>query len=146
MKIVLSGVLALAIFTGATGNGGPVKDTWTGLFTWRDELSRARSEVADLRNGRGFAAPGWLTDYAKSICVHNADYIATHTDPALGLTVEQVQAQFETMRARGLDCSAVRYLGSVNGLQFVYVLKLGQKEIWYIFTISEDGRSVVNVE
>ena len=123
-----------------------MKDTWTTVFTWRDELGKARSEIADLRNGRGFAAPGWLTDYAKSICVHNADYIATHSDPALGLTVEQVQAQFATMDARGIECTAVRYLGSVNGQQFVYVLKQGPKEVWYVLTISEDGNSVVNVE
>jgi hypothetical protein len=146
MKLVLSGVLALAVLTGATGNGEPVKDTWTTMFTWRDELGKARAEVAELRNGRGFAAPGWLTDYAKSICTRNADYVASHSHPSLGLTVDQIQAQFATMEARGIECTAVRYLGSVNGQQFVFVLKQGTKEVWYVFTISDDGNSVVNVE
>jgi hypothetical protein len=146
MKLVLSGFLALAVFTGATGTTGPLKDEWRNIFVSRDELTKAHAEVADLRNGRGFAAPDWLTDYAKAICVHNAEYVESHTDPSLGMTREQVQAQFDTMHARGLDCTAVRYLGSVNGTQFIYVLRQGPKEVWYVFTLSDDGLAVVNVE
>ena len=99
-----------------------------------------------LRQGRGAAAPAWLTQYANAICSHDAEYVETHTDAALGMTLDEVTTQFDTMHARGQDCTAVRYLGSVNEKQFIYVLKQGPKEVWYVFTLSDDGASVVNVE
>ncbi|TMG69792.1 MAG: hypothetical protein E6H81_09435 [Chloroflexi bacterium] len=146
MKILVSGFLALAVFTGATGNAGPLKDSFTSLFGWRDELAKARSEIADLRNGRGAAAPGWLDQYAKAVCTHDADFVAAHTDESLGMTLDDVNVQFETMHAHGLDCTGVRYLGSVGQDAFVYVLHQGPKDVWYVFTVSPQGTSVVNVQ
>jgi hypothetical protein len=146
MKILLSGVLALAVFTGATGNVGPLKDSFTSLFSWKDELARARGEIAELRNGRGAAAPQWLDQYAKAVCSHDADFVTSHTDVSLGMSLDEVNLQFETMHERGLDCTGVRYLGSVGQVEFVYVLRQGPKDVWYVFTISPQGTSVVNVQ
>jgi len=143
--LLLPAVLALAVLTGASGPG-PLKDNLGSIFASRDELARGRAEIADLRQGRGAAAPAWLTQYANAICSHDAEYVETHTDAALGMTLDEVTTQFDTMHARGQDCTAVRYLGSVNEKQFIYVLKQGPKEVWYVFTLSDDGASVVNVE
>jgi hypothetical protein len=146
MKLLLSAVLALAVFTGATGNGSAWKDSFSSLFSWRDELAKARTEIAELRNGRGAAAPAWLDQYAKAVCSHDADFVAAHTDESLGMTLDDVNVQFETMHARGLDCTGVRYLGSVGGDGFVYVLHQGPKDVWYVFTVNTEGTSVVNVQ
>src|SRR6266513_1486834 len=75
-----------------------------------DAIGRGRAEIADLRQGRGAAAPAWLTQYANAICSHDAEYVETHTDAALGMTLDEVTTQFDTMHARGQDCTAVRYL------------------------------------
>jgi len=145
MKLLAIPLLALAVLTGASGSG-PLKDNLTGLFSWRDELARDRAEIADLRQGRGATAPSWVVSYANAICEHNAVFVHEHTDAALGMTLEQVTTQFDTMHSQGLDCSSVRYLGSVNENKYVFVLRQGKKDVWYIFTLSDDGASVVNVE
>ena len=146
MKILLSSVLALAVFTGATGNVGPLKDSFASLFSWRDELAKARGEIAELRNGRGATAPQWLDKYASAVCSHDADFVTSHTDESLGMSLDEVTTQFEAMHAHGLDCTGVRYLGSVGDDQFVYVLHQGPKDVWYVFTVGPQHTSVVNVQ
>lgn len=146
VKLLLSGLIALTVFTGATGATGPLKDSFSSLFSWRDELAKARTEIADLRSGRGAAAPKWLNDYANAVCGHDADYVVAHTDSSLGMSLDDVKSQFDTMHARGLDCTSVRYLGSVGNDEFVFVLRQGPKDVWYVFTVSAEGTSVVNVQ
>jgi len=46
--------------------------------------------------------------------------------------MEDIQAQFQRMHENGLDCTSVRYLGSVGQSQFVFVLRHGQKDVWYV--------------
>jgi hypothetical protein len=146
VKILASGVAALLLFAGASGTTGPLKDSLGSLLSWRDEMSRARTEIADLRHGRGATAPAWVNEYAKAICQHDAEFVASHTDQSLGMTLDEVKAQFDNMHAHGLDCTSVRYLGAVDRNEFVYALRQGPKEIWYVFTISPDGASVVRVD
>ena len=50
------------------------------------------------------------------------------------------------MHDNGLDCTSVRYLGSVGDSQFVFVLHHGAKDVWYVFTLSEDRKSIAKVE
>ena|SRR2546423_10527925 len=145
MKLLAIPLLALAVLTGASGPG-PLKDNLTGMFSWRDELARNRTEIADLRHGRGAAAPSWVVSYANAVCDHNAVFVHEHTDTSLGMTLEDVTTQFDTMHSRGLDCTAVRYLGSVNENKFIFVLRQGQNDVWYVFTVGDDGASVINVE
>jgi hypothetical protein len=145
MKLLLLGTLGLALFTGASGTTGPLKDGVGNVFTWPSELARSRAEIADLRNGRGAAAPRIAADFAKAICSHDAAYVMAHTDPTLGMTMDQVGTQFDTMHTRGLDCTGVRYLGSVNATEFVFALRQGPKEMWYVIGLSDDGSLVVSL-
>ena len=96
----------LALLTGA--GSGPLKDSLPSLFTARDELARARGEIADLRYGRGAAAPEWVGKYADALCKADVGFVTEHTDAALGVTADDVAAQFARMHDNGLDCSAVR--------------------------------------
>jgi hypothetical protein len=145
MKLLLTAVLGLAVLTGASGPG-PLKDSMGNLFTFRDDLAKMRGEVADLRYGRGAAAPGWVAKYAGALCSADSSYVVQHTDAALGVTKEDIDAQFQRLHDNGLDCSGVRYLGSVGETQFVFVLHHGQKDVWYILTLSEDRQTIAKVE
>lgn len=145
VKVVLSGLLGLAALTGASGPG-PLKDELPVILGARAELGRMRLELAELRNGRGAAAPDWVADYARAICSADARYIIEHTDASLGATEASVTAQFDFMRANGLDCTGVRYLGSVGTDQFLFVLHQGERDVWYLLTLSEDGRTIAKVE
>jgi hypothetical protein len=116
------------------------------IFTFRDEMARMRGEVAELRYGRGSAAPAWVAKYAGALCSADSSYVVQHTDAALGVTKEDIDAQFQRMHENGLDCTSVRYLGSVGQSQFVFVLHHGQKDVWYVFTLSEDGQAIAKVE
>ena len=145
MKLLLVPVaMVLALLTGA--GSGPLKDSLPSLFTARDELARARGEIADLRYGRGAAAPEWVGKYADALCKADVGFVTEHTDAALGVTADDVEAQFARMHDNGLDCSGVRYLGSVGDRQFVYALRQGNRENWYVFTLSEGGQTVAKVE
>ena len=145
MKLLISAVLGLILLTGASGPG-PIKDSMGNFFTSKDETALMRGEIADLRHGRGSAAPGWVTQYATALCAGNSAYIVERTDAALEVTQEDIDAQFQRMHDNGLDCTSVRYLGSVGDGQFVFVLHHGQKDVWYVFTLSEDGQTVAKVE
>jgi hypothetical protein len=145
MKVLIPAVLALALLTGASGPG-PLKDSIASLFTFRDEMARMRGEVALLRYGRGSGAPAWVAEYARALCAADSAYIVERTDAALGVTVEDVDTQFARMHADGLDCTSVRYLGSVGDNQFVFVLHHGTKDAWYVLTLSENGETVARVE
>ncbi len=145
VKLLLSGIVGLIVLTGASGPG-QLKDSVGTIFTFRDEMAKMRGEIADLRYGRGAGAPGLVTQYADALCASDSDFVATHTDPALGVTVADIAAQFQRMHDSGLDCSGVRYLGSVGADQFVFVLEHGRKDIWYILTVSPDGRTIAKVE
>jgi hypothetical protein len=145
MKLLLPAVLGLVLLTGASGPG-PLKDELPGLFTYREEMARMRLEIAELRNGRGAAAPAWVADYAGALCTSDARYVVEHTDPALGMTEADIEAQFTRMHENGLKCSGVRYLGSVGPDKFVFVLNHGAKDIWYLLTLSDDGRTIAKVE
>ena len=145
VKLLLVPVaMFIALLTGA--GTGPLKDSLPSLFTGRDELARARSEIADLRYGRGAAAPEWVGKYADALCNSDVAFVTQHTDAALGVTADDIAAQFQRMHDNGLDCSGVRYLGAVGDRQFVYVLRQGNRENWYVFTVSEDGQTVAKVE
>src|SRR5436189_6431468 len=117
MKLLIPGVLGLALLTGASGPG-PLKDSMGNFFANRDELARMRGEVADLRHGRGSAAPTWVAQYATALCSADSDFLVQRTDAALGVTKEDIEAQFRRMHDNGLDCTGVRYLGSVGQTQF----------------------------
>jgi hypothetical protein len=145
MKILIPAVLGLAVLTGASGPG-PLKDSMGNLFTSRDEMAQMRGEVADLRHGRGSAAPAWVTKFAGALCSGDSAYVAERTDAALAVTQEDIDAQFQRMHDNGLDCTSVRYLGSVGDSQFVFVLHHGAKDVWYVFTLSEDGQAIAKVE
>jgi hypothetical protein len=145
MKVLIPAVLALALLTGASGPG-PLKDSMGSLFTFRDEMAQMRREVADLRHGRGSGAPGWVAEYARALCAADSAYIVERSDAALGVTAEDIDAQFARMHADGLDCTSVRYLGSVGANQFVFVLRHGAKDVWYVLTLSEDGETVARVD
>jgi hypothetical protein len=145
MKLMLSAVFGLVLLTGASGPG-PLKDSMGNIFTFRDEMARMRGEVAELRYGRGSAAPAWVAKYAGALCSADSSYVVQHTDAALGVTKEDIDAQFQRMHENGLDCTSVRYLGSVGQSQFVFVLHHGQKDVWYVFTLSEDGQAIAKVE
>jgi hypothetical protein len=145
MKLLLSGVFGLVLLTGASGPG-PLKDSMGTLFTSRDEMALMRGEVAELRHGRGSAAPSWVNQFAGALCSANAAYIVERSDPALGVTAEDIDLQFRRMHDNGLACTSVRYLGSVGQSQFVFVLRHGPKDVWYVLTLSEDGQSIMKVE
>jgi hypothetical protein len=145
VKLLLSGVFGLVLLTGMSGPG-PLKDSMGTIFTFRDEMAKMRGEIADLRYGRGAGAPGWVTQYADALCASDSGFVVAHTDPALGMTVPDIQAQFQRMHDSGLDCSGVRYLGSVGSDQFVFVLHHGPKDVWYVLTVAPDGRTIAKVE
>jgi hypothetical protein len=145
MKLIIPAVLGLVLLTGASGPG-PLKDSMGDLFTFRGEIAKLRTEVADLRHGRGSGAPALVATYAAALCSADSVYVAGHTDPALGVTEEDVDAQFKKMHDNDLDCTSVRYLGSVGDNQFVFVLHHGQRDIWYVLTVSEDGQTIAKVE
>jgi hypothetical protein len=142
--LLLPVVMFLALLTGA--GAGPLKDSLPTLFTARDELARARSEIADLRYGRGATAPEWVGKYADALCTSDVAFVTEHTAAALGVTADDVAAQFQRMHDNGLDCTSVRYLGSVGVDQFVFVLHHGPKDVWYVLTLSENGQTIAKVE
>lgn len=109
-------------------------------------MARMRGEVAELRHGRGSGAPALVAKYADALCRSDTAYVTQHTDAALGITEEDVEAQFQKMRDNGLDCTSVRYLGSVGDDRFVFVLEHGPRDIWYVLTLSADGRAIAKVE
>jgi hypothetical protein len=145
MKILLSGVFGLVLLTGASGPG-PLKDSMGSLFNNRDEMARMRSEVAELRQGRGSAAPAWVNKYASALCAADSAYLIERTSTDLQVTQAEIDAQFQRLHDNGLDCTSVRYLGSVGQSQFVYVLRQGPKDVWYVLTLSEDGETIAKVE
>jgi hypothetical protein len=87
-----------------------------------------------------------VNEYAGALCSADAAYLVERTDAALGVTKEDLDAQFQQMHENGLDCTSVRYLGSVGESQFVFVLHHGQKDAWYVLTLSEDGQTIAKVE
>jgi hypothetical protein len=145
MKLLIPAVLGLVVLTGASGPG-PLKDSMGNFFTFREEMAQMRGEVADLRHGRGSAAPAWVAKYASALCSVDSAYIVERTDASLGITAEDIDAQFQRMHENGQDCTSVRYLGSVGETQFVFVLRHGAKDVWYVLTLSEDGQSIAKVE
>jgi hypothetical protein len=145
MKLIITGVFGLVLLTGASGPG-PLKDSMGDLFTFRDEMAHMRGQVADLRHGRGSAAPAWVASYASALCSADSSFVVQHTDQALGVTLADIDAQFQRMHDSGMDCTGVRYLGSVGDNQFVFVLHHGPKEVWYLLTLSEDGQTIAKVE
>ena len=145
MKLLFTAAFGLVLLTGASGPG-PLKDSMGNLFTYRDEMAQMRGEVADLRHGRGSAAPAWVNKFAGALCSANSAFIVERTDAALGVTKEDIDAQFQRMHDNGLDCTSVRYLGSVGDSQFVFVLHHGPKDVWYVLTLSEDGQTIAKVE
>lgn len=145
MKLLIPAVFGLVLLTGASGPG-PLKDSMGNLFTNRDEMAQMRGEVADLRHGRGSAAPAWVNQYAGALCSANSAFILGRTDAALGVTEQDLEAQFQRMHDNGLECTSVRYLGSVGESQFVFVLRHGPKDVWYVLTLSEDGQAIAKVE
>jgi hypothetical protein len=145
VKLIIPAFFGLVLLTGASGPG-PLKDSLGTFLTFRDEIAAMRGEVADLRYGRGSAAPAWVAKYAGALCAGDSSFVAQHTDPALGVTPADVTAQFQRMHDNGLDCTGVRYLGSVGKSQFVFVLHHGPKDVWYVLTLSEDGTTIAKVE
>ena len=145
MKLIIPAVFGLLLLTGASGPG-PLKDSMGSLLTFREEMAQLRGEVADLRHGRGSAPPAWVAKYAGALCSSDSAYVAQHTDVALGVTQEDIDAQFQNMHNNGLDCTSVRYLGSVGDSQFVFVLHHGPKDIWYVLTLSQDHQTIAKVE
>src|SRR5882762_1511802 len=87
MKLLIPAVFGLVLLTGASGPG-PLKDSMGNLFTNRDEMAQMRGEVADLRHGRGSAAPAWVTKFAGALCSGDSAYVAERTDAALAVTQE----------------------------------------------------------
>jgi len=116
------------------------------FFTYREELAQRRGEVADLRHERGSAAPAWVAKYASALCSADSAYLVERTDAALGVTQGDIDAQFQRMHANAQDCTSVRYLGSVGESEFVFVLHHGAKDVWYVLTLSEDGKTIAKVE
>jgi hypothetical protein len=145
MKLLIPAVFGLVLLTGASGPG-PLKDSMGTLFTSRDEMALMRGEIADLRHGRGSAAPAWVNKFAGALCAADSAFIVERTDPSLGVTQVDMDAQFQRLHDNGLDCTSVRYLGSVGDSQFVYVLHHGPKDVWYVLTLSEDGETIAKVE
>ena len=145
MKLLFIAAFGLVLLTGASGPG-PLKDSMGSMFANRDEMALMRGEIADLRHGRGSAAPTWVNQYADALCTADPAYLVERTDAALGVTMEDILAQFQRMHENGLDCTSVRYLGSVGQKQFVFVLHHGQKDVWYVLTLSEDGQRIDKVE
>jgi hypothetical protein len=145
MKLLFTAAFGLVLLTGASGPG-PLKDSMGNLFTYRDEMAQMRGEVAELRHGRGSAAPAWVNQFAGALCSADSAFVVDRTDAALGVTTEDLDAQFQRMHENGLDCTSVRYLGSVGDSQFVYVLHHGPKDVWYVLTLSLDGQTIAKVE
>ena len=145
VKLIIPAVFGLVLLTGASGPG-PLKDSIGDVFTFRDEMAQMRSEVADLRHGRGSGAPALITNYAAALCSADSAYVAQHTDLAVGATQGDIDAQFQQMHEKGMDCTSVRYLGSVGQSQFVFVLHHGQRDVWYVLTLSEDSQTIAKVE
>jgi len=145
MKLLFTAAFGLVLLTGASGPG-PLKDSMGNLFTYRDEMAQMRGEVADLRHGRGSAAPAWVNQFAGALCSANSAFIVERTDAALGVTKEDIDAQFQRLHDNGLDCTSVRYLGSVGESQFVFVLHHGPKDVWYVLTLTEDGQTIAKIE
>ena len=145
MKLLIPAVFGLVLLTGASGPG-PLKDSMGNLFASKDEVGLMRGEVADLRHGRGSAAPAWVAQYVSALCAGDSAYVVARTDAALALTQQDVDAQFQRLHDNGLDCTGIRYLGSVGDSQFVFVLHHGKKDVWYVFTLSEDGQTIAKVE
>ena len=145
MKLIIPAVFGLVLVTGASGPG-PLKDEVGNIFANHDEMAKMRGEVADLRHGRGSAAPAWVNQYVGALCAANAAAVIERTDAAIGVTQADIEAQFQRLHDNGLDCTSVRYLGSVGQSQFVYVLRHGPKDVWYVLTLSEDGQTIAKVE
>src|SRR5213083_2941790 len=89
MKLLIPAVFGLVLLTGASGPG-PLKDSMGNLFTNRDEMAQMRGEVANLRHGRGSAAPAWVNQYAGALCAADSVYILERTDAALGVTQQDI--------------------------------------------------------
>jgi hypothetical protein len=145
MKLLIPAVFGLVLLNVASGPGS-LKDSMGNLFTYRDEMAGMRGEIADLRHGRGSAAPEWVNKFAGALCSYDSVYLVERTDAMLGVTQEDLDAQFQRMHDNGLDCTSVRYLGSVGESQFVFVLHHGAKDVWYVLTLSEDGQTIAKVE
>jgi hypothetical protein len=145
MKLRFAPVLvAIAFITGAPGPG-PAEDSLISRLSSREEISRMRAEIVELRSGRGSAAPDWVAKYAAALCAEDATFVAEHSEPSLGVSEEDIAAQFARMHANGLECTSVRYLGSVGDRQYVFVLRHGAKDTWYILTVSDDGQTIAKV-
>lgn len=145
MKLIIPAIFGLVLLTGASG-AGPLRDSVGTLFTFRDEMAHMRGEVAELRHERGSAAPAVVAKYAQALCSADASFVVQHTEAALGVTQQDVDTQLHRMHEVGQDCTSVRYLGSVGTSQFVFVLHQGPKEVWYVITLSNDGRTIAKVE
>src|SRR5438132_360761 len=75
MKLLIPAVFGLVLLTGASGPG-PLRDNLGNFFTSKDEVALMRGEVAELRHGRGSAAPAWVSQYASALCAGNSAYFA----------------------------------------------------------------------
>ena len=87
-----------------------------------------------------------MNQFAAALCSGDSAYILDRTDATLGVTKEAIDAQFQRLHENGLDCTGVRYLGSVGQTQFVFVLHHGPKDVWYVLTLSADGDAIAQVE
>lgn len=87
-----------------------------------------------------------MNKFAGALCSADSAFLVERADPALGVTQEAIDTQFQRMRDNGLACTGVRYLGSVGASQFVFVLHHGQKDVWYVLTLSEDGQTIAKIE
>ena len=88
MKLLIPAVFGLVLLTGASGPG-PLRDNLGNFFTSKDEMALMRGEVAELRHGRGSAAPAWVSQYASALCAGDSAYVVERTDAALAVTEEE---------------------------------------------------------
>jgi hypothetical protein len=118
-----------------------------GALAYR-ELGPSRVVAADLssastRVGTGVvqgseSAPVWIGDFATAFCDGDATAMSDRLGPPLSGQVEDIK---QALATRTWGCDSVHYLGggtSTNGSFYIYLLRDGPSEMWWVFTTQDD--------
>jgi hypothetical protein len=123
---------------------------WGGYLTGSGTLEAGALPVTFLRPD---GPPEWVRSFSTAFCRGDATFVTAHiAGKYSGLDETDVQAQFDSVRAKSGDCVATRYLGALAGpdgaRQYIYVFDFttigARSSVWFVFTTMADR--VVNIE